>query len=174
MLPAEVKCKDFSIAFVLQDKGEMEIAVTTLLKNLHAYKYKVYETDSAGNVKIDAQGNKIFKKDANGQFVEVSAFEALEDVPNSAIPAIRKDVAMDYSDLEGIKVEVQNEYIRHQGNYSPLTQAAAESGFVGILMFFFRKYLVGALEVRFKGAFGLGDPKNWLAGEAQVGWWTAF
>ena len=161
------------IAFLLQDKGEIEIALTTLLKNLHAYKFKLYETDASGNVKIDAQGNKILKKDENGEFVEISAYDALEDVRNSALPNIRKDVAMDYSDLEGIKSQVQNEYIRHQGNYSPLTQAPAEAGFIGVLMFFFRKYLVGALEVRFKGAFGIGNPKNWISSEAQVGWWTA-
>jgi hypothetical protein len=161
------------IAFILQDKGEIEIAMTTLLKNLHAYKFKVYETDGNGQIKTDTNGNPIFKKDANGDFVEVTAFEALENGPD-ATPAIRKDVAMTYQDLEGIKIEVQNEYIRHQGNYSPLTMAPAESGFIGILMFFFRKYLVGALEIRFKGAFGIGDPKNWIAGEAQIGWWTAF
>jgi hypothetical protein len=48
-----------------------------------------------------------------------------------------------------------------------------ESSMAGLLMTFFRKYLVPSVETRFKGMFGIGDPKNWTAGRIQVGWWTA-
>ena len=160
------------IAYVIQDKGEIEIGVTTLLKNLKAHKFYVYELDSSGAVKTDKEGNLVFKLDENGEKMMVSAIEALYD-DGSGIPAIRKDVAMSYEDLDAIKASVQEEYKSHQGNYSSWTQAPAEAGFIGILLFFFRKYLIPALELRFKGTFGIGDPKNWIAGEAQIGWWTA-
>ena len=69
---------------------------------------------------------------------------------------------------------IHQEYLRHQGNYSSLTKSPIEGSFLGQLLMFFRKYLVPAVEVRFKGMFDSGDPRNWVSGEAQLGWWTGF
>ena len=172
LLRRAVDVKD--LAFVIQDKGEMEIAITTLLKNLKAYKAYVYETDSNGNVVLDEEGNKVFKKDGQGNLVQTSAYEALINVEGSVIPGIRNDVAMTEEDLEAIRAITHQEYMRHQGNYSSMTKSPIEGSMLGQLLMFFRKYLVPAVEVRFKGMFDSGDPRNWMAGEAQLGWWTGF
>jgi len=160
------------IAYVVQDKGEMEIAMTTLLKNLSAHKYYVYETNSDGSLKLDASNNPIFKKDAKGDLVQIKAYDALID-NGTMTPGIRSDVAMTIDDLESIRAKTQQELIQHQGNYAKQNQTKFESGMIGILAFFFRKYLVPFVENRFKGSFGIGDPKGWLSGQPQMGWWTA-
>lgn len=160
------------IAFVIQDKGEMEIGMSTMLKNLHAHMYNVFETDSQGNVVLDENGNRKYKKDAQGQIVQVTAYDALVNGAG-ATPQIRADVDMTMEDLEGIRSITYNEYLKFQGNYSNYMKPAVESSIAGILMTFFRKYLVTGVENRFKGAFGIGDPKNWTSGRIQVGWWTA-
>lgn len=162
------------LAFIIQDKGEMEIALTTMLKTLKANKFYMYETDAKGNVVLDEEGNKVLKTDSKGNFVQISAYEALINKDGSAIPGIREDVAMTQEDLEGVRAMVQQEYMRHQGNYSSMTKSPIEGSFLGQLIMFFRKYLVPAIEVRFKGMADTGDPKNWLSGEAQLGWWTGF
>jgi hypothetical protein len=160
------------IAFVIQDKGEMEIAMTTMLKNLNAHKYNLFQTDASGNIIRDENGNKKYKTDAQGNIMQVSAYEALINGPG-AIPAIRPDVDMSYEDLDAIKSVTYNEYLKFQGNYSNYMKPKIESSILGVLMTFFRKYLVPGIENRFKGALGNGDPKNWSAGRIQVGWWTA-
>jgi hypothetical protein len=159
------------IAYVIQDKGEMEIALTTLLKNLSAYKFNLYETDASGKVVLDDQGNPKFKKDENGNIMQIKAYDALIKKGNTV--GIREDVAMDMEDLTCIRNATHQEYLRHQGNYARYTKPKIESGMTGMLLNFFRKYLEPALEVRFKGSLGVGDPKNWIQGQAQLGWWTA-
>jgi hypothetical protein len=172
LLRRAVDVKD--LAFVIQDKGEMEIALTTMLKTLKASKFYIYETDTSGKVVLDAEGNKVFKKNAAGEFEQISAYDALVNVDGSVTPGIREDVAMTLDDLEGLRGMIQQEYLRHQGNYSSLTKSPIEGSFLGQLLMFFRKYLVPAVEVRFKGMFDSGDPRNWVSGEAQLGWWTGF
>jgi len=160
------------LAYVIQDKGEMEISMTTLLKNLSAHKYYVYETNSDGSLKLDASNNPIFKKDEKGDLLQISAYDALVD-NGTMTPGIRSDVAMTIEDLESIRAKTHQEYLQHQGNYAKQNQTKFESGMIGTLAFFFRKYLVPFVENRFKGSFGVGDPKGWLSGQPQMGWWTA-
>lgn len=160
------------LSYIVQDKGEIEIATTTLLKNLHAHTYSVYETNPDGSVKTDASNNPIYKKDAQGNIVQVTAYDALID-NGTMTPGIRKDVAMTIEDLEGIRARTRIEYLQHQGNYAKENQTKFESGMIGILAFFFRKYLVPFTENRFKGSLGYGDPKGWVGGQAFIGWWTA-
>jgi hypothetical protein len=160
------------LAYVIQDKGEVEISTTTLLKNLIAHKYNVYETNPDGSLKLDASNNPMFKKDSNGDLLQISAYDALID-NGTMIPGIRSDVAMTIDDLESIRSKTRMEYLQHQGNYAKQNQTQFESGMIGTLAFFFRKYLVPFAENRFKGSFGMGDPKNWNSGQVQRGWWTA-
>jgi hypothetical protein len=162
------------LAYVIQDKGEMEIAMSTLLKNLSAHKFNVYEMQPDGKTKmLDQNGNPILKKDQEGKLVTVSAYEALVD-SGLATPGIRYDVAMTMEDLEAIRNRTHQEYLQYQGNYADQNQTKIESSMFGVLLMFFRKYLEPFIENRFKGAFGIGDPKNWVAGDMQMGWWTAF
>jgi hypothetical protein len=160
------------LAYVIQDKGEMEISTSTLLKNLSAHKYYVYETNLDGSLKLDASNNPIFKKDDKGDLVQIKAYDALVD-NGTMTPGIRSDVAMTIEDLESIRAKTQQEYLQHQGNYAKQNQTKFESGMIGTLAFFFRKYLVPFVENRFKGSLGIGDPKGWLSGQPQMGWWTA-
>lgn len=160
------------LAYVIQGGGEIEISLTTLLKNLVAHKYNVYETNADGSLKLDASNNPIFKKDANGDLIQISAYDALID-NGSMTPGIRSDVAMTMDDLESIRSKTRMEYLQHQGNYAKQNQTQFEAGMIGTLAFFFRKYLVPFVENRFKGSFGMGDPKNWNSGQVQRGWWTA-
>lgn len=161
------------LAYVIQDKGEMEIAMSTLLKNLSAHKFFVYEMNPDGTRKVDDQGNPVFKKDLLGNNVTVSAYEALVD-KGTATPGLREDVAIDMSDLDAIRARTHQEYLQMQGNYATWTQPKIASTMWGALLLYYRKYLEPFIENRFKGAFGVGDPKNWAAGQAQIGWWTAF
>jgi hypothetical protein len=161
------------LAYVIQDKGEMEIAMSTLLKNLSAHKFFVYEMNPDGTKVVDAQGNPVFKKDELGNNITVNAYEALVD-NGSATPGFRADVAIDQSDLDAIRSRTQQEYMQMQGNYASWTQPKIASTMWGALLLYYRKYLEPFIENRFKGAFGVGDPKNWAAGQAQIGWWTAF
>lgn len=161
------------LAYVIQDKGEMEIAMSTLLKNLNAHKFFVYEMQPDGTKVVDASGNSVFKKDAFGDNITVSAYEALVN-NGSATPGFRADVAIDQSDLDAIRSRTHQEYIQMQGNYASWTQPKVGSTMWGALLLYYRKYLEPFIENRFKGAFGVGDPKNWVAGQAQIGWWTAF
>jgi hypothetical protein len=113
-------------------------------------------------------------KDAEGNFMQISAYEALINKDGSAVPGIREDVAMTEDDLEAVRAMIQQEYMRHQGNYSSMTKSPIEGSILGQLIMFFRKYLVPSIEVRFKGLADKGDPRNWISGEAQLGWWTGF
>lgn len=160
------------LAYVIQGGGEVEISLTTLLKNLVAHKYNVYETNADGSLKLDASNNPIFKKDEKGDLVFITAHDALVD-NGSMTPGIRSDVAMTMDDLEAIRSKTRAEYLQHQGNYAKQNQTKFESSMIGTLAFFFRKYLVPFAENRFKGSFGMGDPKNWNSGQVQLGWWTA-
>ena len=162
------------LAYVIQDKGEMEIAMSTLLKNLSAHKFYLYEMQPDGKTKVlDENGNPKLKKDAEGKLLTVSAHDALVDT-GLATPGIRSDVAMTMSDLEAIRNRTHQEYLQYQGNYADQNQTKIESSMFGVLLMFFRKYLEPFIENRFKGTFGIGDPKNWVAGDMQMGWWTAF
>ena len=169
--------KGFNIgdmAYVLQDKGEMEIAMSTMLKNLSAHKYYQYELNPDGiSLKLDENGSPIIKLDSTGNMIQLSAYDSLVD-NGSGTPSIRIDSSMTLSDLEGIRGRTHQEYIMHQGNYSNQSQTRIESSIMGVLMMFFRKYLEPFIEARFKNAFGVGDPRNWVAGQAQVGWWVGF
>lgn len=162
------------LAYVIQDKGEMEIAMSTLLKNLSSHKFYVYEMNPDGKTKrLDTEGNPVLKKDAEGNLVTISAYDALIDT-GAAMPGIRSDVAMTMEDLEAVRNRTHQEYLQYQGNYADQNQTKIESSMFGVLLMFFRKYLEPFIENRFKGTFGIGDPKNWVAGDMQIGWWTAF
>lgn len=160
------------ISYVIQDSGEMEIGMTTLLKNLSAHKFYLYDTNTDGSLKLDASGAPILKRDSEGELMTISAYDALVD-NGEMTPGIRSDVAMTKDDLESIRAKTQQEYLFYQGNYAAQNQTKFESGMIGTLAFFFRKYLVPFVENRFKGSFGMGDPKAWLAGKPRLGWWTA-
>ncbi len=163
------------LSMMIQDKGEVEIGVTTALMILINRRYEVFETDAEGNPLIE-NGVKKIKKDSSGNTVYVNGIDAFK-LDNNTI-AIRKDVNLTMKEVEDLKVLIMTEIYRFQGNYSNDTRTRFGSTIAGSLFEFYRKYLVPALSARFQGAFsdtykGVGSSYGWATNEAYMGWWVA-
>lgn len=163
------------LSMMIQDKGEVEIGVTTALMILINRRYEVFETDAEGNPIIE-NGVKKIKKDASGNNVYINGIDAFK-LENNSI-AIRKDVNLSMKEVEDLKVLIMTEIYRFQGNYSTDTRTRFGSTLPGTLFEFYRKYLIPALSARFQGALGdtyrgVGSSFGWATNEAYMGWWTA-
>ena len=147
------------LGFMLQDKGDTEIAVTVMYAVLNHNRYKVFTTD--------AQGNKVYQKDANGQDVTVPAHEVYyKDETGQLIR--RKDVEYDQQDENRLRNIIYSEMRRAQGNYAKADQTRIEETLGGKFLYFFKKYLVP----QFLNRFGYLRP-NWEGSEVALGYWRA-
>lgn len=115
--------------------------------------------------KMDAEGNPVYKKDANGEDVTVPVHEIYYKDKDGLMQR-RQDVEYDQDDENRIRNIIYSEMRRAQGNYAKADQTKFEETMVGKLVFFFRKYLVPQLLNR----FGYLRP-NWEGSEAAIGYW---
>jgi hypothetical protein len=150
------------LGYMLQDKGDTEIAVTVMYAVMDNYRYEQIES-------IDpTTGEKIFKRDANGEVVMIPAHQAYYKDVNGNL-AIRKDVNYTKEDEKRIRNIIYSEMRRAQGNYASADQTEFESRILGKMVFFFRKFLVP----QFLNRFGYLRP-NWEGSEMALGYWRAF
>ena len=150
------------LGYLLQDKGDTEIAVTVMYAVMNTYKFEQIES-------IDpTTGEKIFKRDAKGNPIMVSSHDAYIIDANGNL-VIRKDVNYTKEDEKRIRNIIYSEMRRAQGNYASADQTEIESNTMGKMLFFFRKFLVP----QFLNRFGYLRP-NWEASEVALGYWRAF
>ena len=149
------------LGYMLQDKGDTEIAVTIMYAIMDNYKFEQIES-------IDpTTGEKIFKRDAKGDVIMIPAHQAYHKDINGNL-AIRKDVNYTRADEKRVRNIIYSEMRRAQGNYAKNDQTEFESRVLGKMVFFFRKFLVP----QFLNRFGYLRP-NWEAGEMALGYWKA-
>lgn len=150
-----------NFAMWIQDKGELEISSTIWLSILDNIKVKVVKSrDEEGNVTE-------YQKDENGNILTINAYEAYKENANGEV-VIREDVEWTKKDEDVIKRTVWSEIRRTQGRYAEWDKTRAESGIVGRLIFFYRKYLEPFLMNRFGRR-----QTNYEAGEMAVGFYRA-
>ena len=149
-------------AYFFQDKGDTIIGMTVLWSVMNNYKYRVITG-------VDANGENIFEKDAEGNDVYVSAHECYERDPKGTNQLVmRSDVEYTQEDENFIRNIVYSEMRRAQGNYAKTDQVKAEATAMGKIILFFKKYLIPMFSNRF------GYMKtNWEAGEVALGYWRA-
>jgi hypothetical protein len=148
------------LGFMMQDKGDTEIAVTVMYAVMNHHKFRVIE-------KHDAEGNPIYQKDEQGNDVYVPVHEIYVKDENGMLTR-RADVEYTQEDENMIRNIIYSEMRRAQGNYAKADQTKFEENIVGKMVFFFRKYLVPQLLNR----FGYLRP-NWEGSEAAMGYWRA-
>lgn len=149
------------LGFIMQDKGDTEIGTTVMYAVMDKYRYKQIES-------IDpTTGEKIYKKDSEGNDVLVPAHQAYFINSNGQLQR-RKDVEFTEQDEAMIRNIIYSEVRRAQGNYAKSDQTYAEQSPVGKAAFFFRKFLVPGILNR----FGYLRP-NWEGSEVAMGYWRA-
>jgi len=150
------------LGYMLQDKGDTEIAVTVMYAVMDNYRFEEIES-------IDpVTGEKTFKRDASGNIVMIPAHQAYYKDANGNL-AIRKDVNYTKEDEKRVRNIIYSEMRRAQGNYAGNDQTEFESRILGKMVFFFRKFLVP----QFLNRFGYLRP-NWEGSEMALGYWRAF
>jgi hypothetical protein len=149
------------LGYMIQDKGDTEVALSVMYAVMNRYKFKVIE-------KRNADGSVVYKKDEEGKDMMVSAHEAYIRDPKTNMLVIRQDVEYTKDDESRIRNIIYSEVRRAQGNYAKADMTKFEDNPLGKLAFFYRKYLVPQLLNR----FGYLRP-NWEAGEAALGYWRA-
>jgi len=150
------------LGYMLQDKGDTEIAVTVMYAIMDNYRFEQIES-------IDpTTGEKIFKRYAKGDVIMIPAHQAYYKDINGNL-TIRKDVNYTREDEKRIRNIVYSEMRRAQGNYAKNDQTEFESRVLGKMVFFFRKFLVP----QFLNRFGYLRP-NWEGSEMALGYWRAF
>lgn len=147
------------LGFMLQDKGDTEIAVTVMYSVLNHNRFKVFTTD--------AQGKKVYEKNANGEDVTVAAHEIYYKDETGQLVR-RKDVEYDQEDETRLRNIIYSEMRRAQGNYAKADQSRIEETIGGKFLYFFKKYLVP----QFLNRFGYLRA-NWEGSEVALGYWRA-
>lgn len=162
------------LSMSLQDKGEIEIGLTTMLMIMDNRRYEVFDTDAQGNVLFDDQGNRVVKKNPDGSIVYVNGIDAFGIDENNSI-APKKNVNISEQEINSLKTLIMGEIYRHQGNYANATKSKFGSTLLGSLYEFYRKYLIPAVSVRFHlGRHeGRGSMYSWDTEEAYMGWYMA-
>ena len=149
------------LGYILQDKGDTEIAVTVMYAVMNNNKYELIES-------IDpATGEKTFKRDDKGEIIMVSAHDAyVQDINGDLV--IRNDVNYNKKEENRLRNIINSEMRRAQGNYATIDQTKFESKVIGKMVFFFRKFLIP----QFLNRFGYMRP-NWEGSEVAMGYWRA-
>jgi hypothetical protein len=165
------------LSMMLQDKGEFEIAATTMAMILHHKIFEKYKVDAAGNLELDSTGLPIIEKDSEGKTVYVNGLEVLEEKADGTV-GLRKDVNINEQEAASLKVTITNELTRFQGNYASDHRSKFGGTLMGSLYEFYRKYLIPAVAVRFGGLGnsagyeGIGSAYSWGSEECLQGWYT--
>jgi hypothetical protein len=160
------------ISMALQDKGEVEIGMTTMLMIMINRKFEQFEINPDGSVVIE-NGVKKVKRDSEGNVVYVNATEVFKQV-NGAIQ-LRNDVNVTEQEMQHLKGTIMTEIYRFQGNYAKATKSSFSGTMIGTLYNFYRNYLIPAVSNRFSmgGYEGVGSAYSWDAPEAYTGYYVA-
>jgi hypothetical protein len=148
------------LGYMIQDKGDTEIAVTVMYAVMKRYTFKKIKSRNADGSIAE------YEKDADGNVVEVPAADAY--VVNKGALERRDDVDYTQADENRLRNIIYSEMRRTQGNYAKADMTKFEENVMGKLMFFYRKYLVP----QFLNRFGYMRP-NWEAGDMAFGYWRA-
>lgn len=154
-----------NISFMIQDKGEMEIGLTTMLAVYHHARFKKFATNPDGSFVLDANGDKTYELDKDGNAVMVTGIEAFGEDSSGRIIR-REDVDITEDDARMLKRKVFNQITEIQGNYADYTKTNIEGDILGMLLLYYRKYFPSALATRFGKA-----RDNWENAEYKVGWY---
>jgi hypothetical protein len=147
------------LGYMVQEKGDGAIGIVVMYSVLDSYKYKVFTTDTAGN--------KVYKKNADGTDMTVSAHEVYYQDANKLLQ-IRKDVEFTKEDEKFLRNIIYSEMRRAQGNYAGWDKTKFEENIIGKLVFYYRKYIIP----QFLNRFGYLRP-NWEGAEVTIGYWRA-
>jgi hypothetical protein len=148
------------MGYLLQDKGESEIAITVMYAIMDNTDVKQIES-------YDSEGNPIYKMNEDGTFDTVKAHEIYYQGPNGELLR-RNDVEFNERDEARLRNIMYSEMRRAQGNYAKADMTKFEEGVMGKMVYYFRKFLVPT----FLNRFGYTRP-NWEAQEVAVGYWRA-
>lgn len=149
------------MGYLLQDKGESEIAVTVMYAVMDNYRFKVIDRYD------EVTGDPIYKLDKDGKEVTVATHEIyMKGVGGELIK--RNDVEFSIEDEARIRNIIYSEMRRAQGNYASADMTKFEDNVMGKMVFYFRKFLVP----QFLNRFGYLRP-SWEAGEISMGYWRA-
>jgi hypothetical protein len=154
-----------NLAYMVQDKGETEIAVTTMAMVMDNHKFNVLDLDANGNVQFDSEGNKMVKKDADGNIEMVNGWDAFTEDASGKI-VTRKDVDITDQQFKMMRNKVYAQILQAQGNYADYTATHMSSTLFGVLLQFYKKYFVPAAMRR----FGSGQ-EDYEGGRFVQGWY---
>ena len=129
-----------NLSYMLQDKGETEIALTTMTAIMDHHKYPVLDLDASGNVQFNADGTKKYKME-DGEIVTANGWDVFTEDANGRI-ATRKDVDITEQDVKMLRNKVYSQILKSQGNYADWTATHISSTHFGVLMEYFKKYFV--------------------------------
>ena len=153
---------DANAAFWIQDKGELEISSTIWLAILDNNKVKVVKTRDADGKIVE------YEKNDDGTIKTINAFEAYVQNANGEI-VIRSDVDWSKADEQATMKTVWSEIRRTQGRYAEWDKSKIESGIIGRLLLYYRKYL----EPSIRNRFGRRET-NYEAAEMAQGFYNGF
>lgn len=143
------------LGYLLQDKGDTEIAVTIMYAVMNNYKFALIHPDGT------------YQKDADGNNIMISAHQCYY-VNNEGVLKRRTDVEYSKEDEAMLRNIINSEMRRAQGNYAKVDQTKFEESIMGKMVFFFRKFLVPQLLNR----FGYLRP-SWEGSDVALGYWRA-
>ncbi len=144
------------LGYIVQDKGDTLIGLTTMYAVLSHYKFNVIDPITKQSI-----------LDANGNNVQIPATECYIKGEDGTLE-LRNDVDYTKEDQLRLKRIIIAEMRRAQGNYAASDQTRMEAKTLGKLLFFYRKYLIPL----FLNRFGNLRP-SWETGEASLGYWRA-
>lgn len=143
------------LAYMLQDKGDKEISFTVWLAIMHNKRVQV----------LDNSGQPI--KNADGSFKTMSLYEAV-DISKEGYITIKPNANTTLDAVRHWTLVAQNEIIRTQGNYAASDKTRIERFLPGVLIMFYRKYLIPMFLNR------VGFMRNdWITNEVQYGYYRA-
>lgn len=144
------------LGYMIQDKGDTLIGLTTMYSVMNHYKYKLLDPSTKTPL-LDKDGNPTM----------ISAHKCYYKAPDGTL-RIREDVDYTVNDQLELKRIIIAEMRRAQGNYASSDATRMERETIGKLAFFFRKFLIPLMMNRF------GNLKpSWETGEAALGYWKA-
>lgn len=129
-----------NISYALQDKGETEIAVTTMTAIMDHHKFPVLDLDANGERQYDSENNLKYKM-VDGEIETVNGWDAFTEDESGRI-VTRKDVDITEQQVKMMRNSVYSQILKAQGNYAARTSTHISSTSVGVLMEYFKKYFV--------------------------------
>lgn len=129
-----------NLSYMLQDKGETEIALTTMTAIMDHHKYPVLDLDPQGNRQFNADGTVKYQM-KDGETMMVNGWDVFTEDSSGRV-VTRKDVDITEQQVMMLRNKVYSQILRSQGNYADWTSTHASSTQFGVMMEYFKKYFV--------------------------------